>query len=217
MPRLLALVNKHKPEVVAVQEIHISHDTLDLMKRFGYEFSGHSYSFRHYFKRYSVATFFNPAKISVENATKLPLRIGFWDLVLFYKGGRRSVLTTTCVLGKKRVCIHNIHLSPYTTNNLREMQLDQICDPLTSTKDPHIVLGDFNYPYGRKKLEKLLKRHGLREASRNIFHTFRSTLRIWPFKFKLDYIVYKNIYHIRTVQIDSFAPDHTPILAKFRL
>lgn len=217
LPRLLALVERHHPDVVAIQECRIDHDSVALMKKYGYEFSGHSYSFRHFFTKYSVATFYNPHTVQVDDASKLPLRIGFWDIVLFYRGGRRSVIKTPITIGSKKILIHNIHLSPFIMNTLRVKQLRQIFESLVDSDEAHIVLGDFNYPYGRKKLEHLLESYDLHEASNKIFHTFRSTFRFWPFKFKLDYIVYKNLQHVKTVQIDSFAPDHTPILAKFKL
>lgn len=217
IPKLLRVVQEYKPDIVSLQEFDTSADSRKIIEDLGYTFAEGSYSFRFFFTRYSVATFYKKEKFRLVSGTRLSLPIGLIEILLFFKGGRRSVASTLFEADKKKFWIHNVHLTPYTTNNLRTKQIHTTLKSVQSEKRPTIVLGDFNYPYGRKKFENIFKKYNFHEATDTIFHTFRSTFRFLPFKFKLDYVLYHGIKHISTIQIDKITTDHTPIITEFEM
>lgn len=218
-PRLLNVVQEHNPDVVAVQEFEPSSESISLIEKAGYTYAGHSPSFREFRTKFAVATFYRDDKLELTHAKRLNLQLGFMEVLLFFKGGRRSVIST-CFRTKKnnnKFFVHNVHLTPYTTNTLRAKQIHKTLQSVEPHGEPTIVLGDFNYAYGRRRFEKIFKRYNFKEASNNIFYTFKSTLWFLPVKFKLDYVLYSNIVNTKTKQIGTFSPDHTPIIAYFDL
>ena len=83
---------------------------------------------------------------------------------------------------------------------------------------PVIVAGDFNYPYGRAYFENLFKKYLLEEATKDIFYTYSGKfLRLFPVRFKNDYILYRNITNTATKRIDIYYSDHFPIVSEFEL
>lgn len=217
LPRLIDVIKTYKPDIVAVQEFEISPEVQSLIEEKGYKLAGQSSSFRHYIKKYGVALFYNPHKMSVEKVSQVSLRRGLFDVLLFHKIGHRSVTSAHFIINEQKVLIHNVHLTPYSTNNLRRKQIHQTFKSIKPNGHPTIVLGDFNYPYGRKLFEDIFTEYKFKEATNRILHTFRSTLRFFPFKFKLDYVLYSNIKHVKTTQIFKFTTDHTPIYSEFEI
>jgi endonuclease/exonuclease/phosphatase (EEP) superfamily protein YafD len=101
-----------------------------------------------------------------------------------------------------------------------------------SSDNATILVGDFNYPFGRKKLEELMELNGFSEATNTIrftsdgkllYYTFieKFLMKILQFfigkEIKLDYCFYKNCTAISAVSINAPYSDHFPILAKFEI
>ena len=81
-----------------------------------------------------------------------------------------------------------------------------------------IVVGDFNYPYGRKKFESFIREFNLTEATSNLFYTLEQGFLKWfSVKLKLDYVLYRNITHIETTRLPLRLSDHFPICVTFEL
>ena len=120
---------------------------------------------------------------------------------------------------KKKVTIYNLHLTPFATNGIRIKQLKETLNDIDNkSKNPIIITGDFNYPYGRKKFETLIHKFNLKEATNNIFHTIDIHI-FWLFHYrvKLDYVLYKNIVNTFTKKIHIRQSDHFPILSIFKI
>ncbi|MEK7177782.1 MAG: hypothetical protein AAB705_03075, partial [Patescibacteria group bacterium] len=104
-------------------------------------------------------------------------------------------------------------------------------------KAPLIIVGDFNYfPYKRMRLEKMMAKFGLKEATANIrqtikfsgngkFEKFNLFQRLTlPFinmfvakQIKTDYSFYRGLKLIKTERIESQTSDHYPIISTFSL
>jgi endonuclease/exonuclease/phosphatase (EEP) superfamily protein YafD len=133
----------------------------------------------------------------------------------------------------KKALVYNIHLSAASTNSLRLKQLKTTFAEIENDyHEPIILLGDFNYAFGRSKLEELTQEFGFEEATDQIDFTMDGRLTHYTFaeKFifkiyqklyqkttKNDYVFYKNCKHIDTKKIDIRLSDHYPLLAEFEI
>lgn len=200
---LISLIEENKPDIIAVQEIKTSEQDLQLIKDCGYDLADYSNSFIKFNKIFGVATFYNPRLFTSTESASINLPFSIYEFFQFiFKGGRRqrTVLQTelVCKKNKKHLVIYNLHLSPFSTNTLRIKQLQETLQSLNLQNIPSLILGDFNYPYGRKKFEGIFNKYGLKEATYGIFHTFKSSFPFFPIKLKLDYILYQNLKHKKT-------------------
>ena len=190
---------------------------------------------------YGVATFIRAEAGKCINSKSITLPLGFAEAIAFLlrvfrtQKKDRTILKTEFVLhnSKQKIAVYNIHLSSHGTNGIRIKQLEKtLSDIKRLNNTPTIIVGDFNYPYGRKKLEELMQLNGFSEATDSIGYTtdgkllhyaFLEKLAMKLFQFiigkenKLDYIFYKNCKAISTVRIDAAYSDHFPILAQFEI
>ncbi|MGB2731533.1 MAG: endonuclease/exonuclease/phosphatase family protein, partial [Microgenomates group bacterium] len=170
------------------------------------------------------ATFYRASLFTLQRTKSFNLPSSVIQMITFLLKNRtnpRTVLRTDFIIKKNRipVCTYNIHFSPNATNSLRIKQLNNTLSDLTvPKKSPLIIAGDFNYPYGRRKLEDILSKHHLHEATNNIFYTSRQTFfKKFAIKLKLDYVFYRNLKLISNKRVEVFHSDHFPILSKFEV
>ena len=73
------------------------------------------------------------------------------------------------------ITVCNVHLFVIGSNSLRIKDIDQALKTLNIERKKYfIIAGDFNYfPYQRKKLEKIMKKYGLKEATDKINQTIK--------------------------------------------
>ena len=190
----------------------------------GYELADFSNSFVKGKNIYGVATFYRASLFTLQRTKSFNLPSSVIQMITFLLKNRtnpRTVLRTDFIIKKNRipVCTYNIHSSPNATNSLRIKQLNNTLSDLTvPKKSPLIIAGDFNYPYGRRKLEDILSKHHLHEATNNIFYTSRQTFfKKFAIKLKLDYVFYRNLKLISNKRVEVFHSDHFPILSKFEV
>lgn len=222
LQKIDTIIREVNPDIIALQEINTSEETLQIIVKEGYQLTDYSNSFIKRDIIYGIATFYRQKKIFFKHARSIDLPSSLYEVIEFFIRGRRrqrTVLKTDLTFGNnKNVSIYNVHFSPYTMNTMRIKQLKQTLEALKDNTSPTIILGDFNYlPYGRKTFEAVFSEQGLGEATKNITETFKSTHRFLPIRFKLDYILYKNLKHVETRKLPYKFSDHSPILSTFEI
>ncbi len=221
----LEILSKYKPDVVCLQEIQTDDKNLKLFENSGYKIADYSNSFLRRGKVYGVATFFNPDTFSIIKSNSFNLPTNFYQIISFILHGNknpRTVLTNEFRhdQSKRKLDLYNIHLSPFATNQLRTRQIKNTLNDLSlNNNNAVIIAGDFNYPYGRKRFENLIKEHGLKEATNNINFTLeKKIIRNITIKLKLDYVLYKKLRVLSNEKIKNFnKSDHFPILSIFSI
>jgi len=235
------LFKKYNPDIVCLQEIDTHEKNIEKIEKLGYSLADYSNGFIKFGKVFGVATFYNPAAIICTDTKSITLPRGLGEALAFIlrvfktQEKDRTVLKAEFVMEnkKKKVVVYNIHLSAHGTNGIRIKQLERTLNDITkSTDSATILVGDFNYPFGRKKLEELMESHGFSEATNTIAFTTDGKLLYYTFvekylmkilqffigkESKLDYFFYKNCKAVSTIRVNAHYSDHFPILAKFEI
>ena len=221
---LRSVLKENNPDIVFLQELATDEESMATIVGAGYELADFSNSFLRGKNIYGVATFYKPSILSVQKTKSFNLPSSVIQIITFLLKNRsnpRTVLRTDFLVKKTKtpLCTYNIHFSPIATNSLRIKQLKNTLDDLVvSAKTPLIIAGDFNYPYGRKKLEEILKKYRLEEATNNLFFTSRQTFfKRFAIKLKLDYVFYRNLKLVANKRVEVFHSDHFPILSEFKI
>ncbi len=238
---LPSFFKKYSPDIVCLQEVDTHEKSLERIEKLGYSLADYSNGFIKFNTVYGVATFFNSRRATCIETKSITLPRGFAEALTFIlrvfksKKKDRTVLKAQFSFQQspKKVNIYNIHLSPHGTNGIRIKQLERTLEDIeTTSENATILVGDFNYPYGRKKLEELMQLHGFSEATNTISYTTDGKLLYYTFiekylmkivqffigkESKLDYCFYKNCKTISIMRINAPYSDHFPILAKFEI
>jgi len=222
---LKEIVAKLNPDIVCVQEFYVSQERVGEMEALGYELADYSYSFLKFFKIYSVATFYNPKTVKHQDGASIDLVRGLYELILSVirvGGDKRTALNNRFVFKATqqifRVC--TVHLTAMqSTNQTRTQQLKVALNYLSQEPEiPSILIGDFNFMYHRKKLEKLLLEFGYQEATSNLRFTMEWILLLFlRLRMKPDYVWYRNLTKVACERLPHRLSDHFPILAEFSL
>jgi len=237
---LKKIFEKYKPDIVCLQEINTSKSSLKEVEKLGYTLADYSNAFIKFNQIYGVATFYNPHIFKVTFSNSISLPTGFFDILVYivriFKLGKktRTVLESQFLHNKteNKVIITNVHFSPFGTNNIRLKQLRKTIKEIASYDNkPTIIAGDFNYAYGRKKLEECMYEFGFKEATNTIFSTVQGKIsgqnfieklgsyiinKLFRDKWKMDYMFYKNCSVISSETLHSTFSDHLPILSRFK-
>ncbi len=238
---LHTIFKKYTPDLVCLQEIDTNEKNIEKIERLGYELADYSNGFIKFGNVYGVATFIKAQTGRCVNSKSITLPRGIGEAIAFFirifktQKKDRTVLKTEFEMGsgKEKVIVYNIHLSAHGANGIRIKQLERTLSDIKRTSgSATILVGDFNYPFGRKKLEELMELHGFKEATnaiafttdgKLIYYTFFEKILMKIFQFiigkenKLDYIFYKNCKALSTIRIDAPLSDHFPLLAKFEI
>lgn len=235
------IFEKSDPDIVLLQEIDTSTDTLRRIESLGYKLADYSNGFIKYGKVYGVATFYKADRLRFQNSSVIFLPSGLAETITFIlrifrtRKKERTVLKTDFIhksTGAK-ISIFNIHLSAHGTNGIRIKQIIKTLQSITTNSTQSIILaGDFNYPIGRKKLEELMTTYEFKEATKTVQYTSEGKTPHYSFiekliakfifslihnKLKLDYIFYKNLTWISTKTMNVTFSDHYPVIAEFEI
>lgn len=209
-------------DIVCFQEIETKIDNLNSIQSIGYKLADYSNSFIKFGKVFGLATYYNPKTLTFINSESFNLPKTFLETLLFILKGvsnPRSVLKTEFItnLSGEKLTVYNIHLYPWGSNGAKLKQIKETLNDLKiNIKEAVIIAGDFNYPYARKKFENLINIYHLYEATNNIYCTLETKiLGLIPIRWKLDYILFKNIKLVETKKISLKHSDHYPIMATF--
>ena len=235
------IFKKYSPDLVCLQEIDTNERNIEKIEKLGYELADYSNGFIKFGSVYGVATFIKKGRGVCIDSKSITLPRGLGEALAFIlrifktKKKDRTVLKTefNLVDNDQKVIIYNIHLSAHGSNGIRIKQLERTLTDIAKTSTiPTILVGDFNYPFGRKKLEEVMTAHGFLEATNAISFTTDGKLLYYTliekflmkiFQFfigkenKLDYIFYKNCKPLSTIRINASYSDHFPLLAKFEI
>lgn len=214
-----------KTDIVCLQEVKTQENNLKEFEGSTLRLADFTNSFIKFAKIFGVATLYNPQRLKFVDSQCIDLPQSFLEVFLVFIRGinrPRTVLKTEFIDKgtNKKLTVYNVHLTPFATNGTRIRQLEETLSNTTSKNDDAVIIaGDFNFPYGRKKLEKIFMKNGFQEATNKIFHTahlffYRRIFRKWS---KLDYVFYKNMKHLGTKKIISEHSDHYPIISRFEL
>jgi len=221
---LKELVDRYKPDIICLQEVETTDSNLSKLNIENYKFADFSNSFIQFNRVFGLVTFYNEQTLAYIDSKNFSLSRSFMETLLFILRGPknyRSVLKTEFQIknNQKKIISYNIHLTAFGSNGARNKQIKETFSDLDiNSCEPTIITGDFNYPYGRKKFEKLIQKFDLKEATNELFFTQESRiLGLFPIKLKLDYILYKNITSLDTIRIAKRNSDHYPILSVFEV
>ncbi len=244
--KLGEVIDSYHPDIICLQEALTDDKSVQKIEKFGYKMADYSNSFVKFGKIFGVITFYNPKGLEYNDSFKLDLGINLGDfffnilrIVLGYNQPKTVLETNfTHKLTKKKICICNVHLYVVGSNELRVKHINQALKSIhLSIKAPLIIVGDFNYfPYKRMRLEKMMAKFGLLEATANIrqtikfsgngkFEKFNLFQRLTlPFinmlvakQIKTDYSFYRGLKLIKTERIESHSSDHYPIISIFKI
>lgn len=222
---LNSVIKQCNPGIIFLQELLTDERSLSNVIDMGYELADFSNSFLRKDNIYGVATFYKPTLYKVRHRKSLSLPSSVIQMMTFLLKNRknpRTVLRTDFEIKKSPhiLSTYNIHFTPPATNTLRLKQLGiTLGDIAVNQKTPLVIAGDFNYPYGRKKLEEMLAIYHLQEATNNILFTSQQKfiLKKFSIKLKLDYVFYRNITLLNNERVEVHHSDHFPILSTFEL
>ncbi len=240
---------KVKADILCLQEIETNEFNLKKLELSGYKLADYSNSFIRLGKIYGVATFYNPQSFHHVKSSFISLPQSFYELFLSLIRGvnkPRTVLRTDFIhkLDNKKITTYNVHLTPTGANGARIKQLKETLSDLTiALKHPVVIAGDFNYPFGRRKLEEVTRKYHFKEATSNLRYTYslskkeneldykhfnflqkvlitvtnsRIFKKLLSGRYKLDYIFYRGVKLVKTERIDIVAlSDHYPIISYF--
>ncbi len=244
--KLDELIDTYRPDVICLQEALTDDKSISKIESFGYKLADYSNSFVKFGRIYGVATFYNPKYLISNKSIELNLGTNlieyFFYLIRVILGYNqpKTILETHFIhrLTKKKITVCNVHLYVVGSNELRIKHINKALKSINLSKsDPMIIVGDFNYfPYKRKRLENMMAKYNLKEATANIRQTIKFTKDgkfekyglfprlILPFvnkffvkQIKTDYSFYRGLKLIKTERIESHSSDHYPIISTFSL
>jgi len=244
--KLDSIVDQFKPDILCLQEVNTDPVNLKIIETKGYVLADYSNSFIKNFKIYGVATFYNPDKFRFINSDSLKISANlqefFSNIVQTIIGVNKPKSVLRCDFihkkTKKKIIICNTHLIVVALNSLRINHIEKALKSLKLEKNlPLIISGDFNYlPYSRKKLEKIMKKYYLVEATKNIRQTVDFSIigekehmtkfqrsfiqfldRLFLHKMKNDYVFYRGVKLVKNERINIQFSDHFPLLSVFKI
>ena len=249
--KITNIIDRYHPDIICVQEVFTEEKNLASLKKENYLLADFSNSFINFGKIYGVATFYNPKRFRFLSSSSLKLGnniqemlFTFFQILIGYKKPK-TILRTDFVdrESKKKIIICNAHLYVVAPNHLRISLLNQALYSIDINGQKNLIItGDFNYfPYQRKRLERLMKKYRLKEATKDISQTIKFSYegffdllnsfqkivlyitKNWKFfhkltnRIKIDYIYYRGLKLKKTERIEVRYSDHYPIISTFEI
>lgn len=237
------IIKKYSPDILCFQEFLINEQNIKEIEKYNYCLAEYHNSFIKFGKIYGVATFYKKNTFKpisnefIETSNNLSEYLFNLIKIFFENKNQPKTILKTVFLNKKngkKIEIYNIHLFVIGSNQARISLIKKAILKKLEKNKSTILCGDFNYyPIQRKKLEKMMKNFGFSEATKKISQTlnpYKKEIKkeyIWfqkiimPFykffekTFKIDYVFYKNLNHIKTLRIENHYSDHYPIISWF--
>jgi endonuclease/exonuclease/phosphatase (EEP) superfamily protein YafD len=244
--KISLVIGKYRPDILCLQEALTDDNNIKEIEKFGYKIADYSNSFVKFGKIFGVITFFNPKTLiykdsfTLNMSTNLGEYFFYFIRVLFGSNNQKTILKTDFIhrQTKKKISVCNIHLYAVGSNEQRIKHINNALESINFFKKrPLIMVGDFNYlPYKRKGLEKMMAKHGLKEATINIRQTMKFTTdgkfekynllqrlilplinKFFVQQIKADYSFYRGLKLMKTERIEAQFSDHYPIISIFSL
>lgn len=223
LPEAISIIKREKPDIVCFQEFIVLPETIKKIEETGLRLADFSFSFYRLFKFFGVVTFYNPARFTYQETQIIDLKRSTYEFIFFlFRQGpcRRTVLNNQFIDKEtgKTLDVYNVHLTALqATNQVRLQQLESVMKHIRAvTQRPTIILGDFNYAYNKKGLEKVLNDNQLQEITKEILYTcdFKA-LGLFLVRTKMDYCLYRHLTPKRSTRLFKTISDHYPIFSQF--
>jgi exodeoxyribonuclease III len=218
------IIKDHSPDVICLQEVALGKKHSYTGQFAGYSLAATSNSFYKLGKTYGQANFYRTDKFYQIGSRGIFLPKTYYEVVLtaLTRKGPRTALCTDLMFKDTMtpLSICNLHLTALVaTNRARNKQLGEALDELELESDqPTVILGDFNYPFRKKGLEKMMSLYDLSEATSNLTYTQVDFLKVFKNKLKFDFVLYRSLSTAESTLLDTYTKsDHYPILTKFGL
>lgn len=213
------LIGKYNPDILCFQENLENQKIETLMAKKNYSLAKRQPSFLKHKKEYFISTFYNKNKLKLLNSSYLQLPRSWYEKILKLLNKKqfpRNYIISIFKTKKQEFAVYNVHLSPWAADIEKANQLKKILESSYEEELPTIITGDFNYPYGRKRFEYIIRSNNLSEATKNIIYTYENKyFGFIPVRMKVDYVLYKNIKKINSFRLEKLNSDHFPILTEF--
>lgn len=240
------IIDLHHPDIICLQEALTYDKNFQNIEKFGYKVADYSNAFVKFGKIFGVVTFYNPKTLIYKESLELSMGTNLGEYfyyifrIIFGYSQPKTILESNFVhkLTKKKISICNVHLYVVGSNELRIRHINKALKSINlAKKEPLVIVGDFNYfPYKRRKLEKMMAKYGLKEATANISQTIKFTKdgkfekfnffqkltipfvnKFFAKQIKTDYSFYRGLKLIKTERIETRFSDHYPIISFFKI
>lgn len=202
---LEALVDSHAPAVLCLQEVNVETmpqriDNLELA--IGTQKN-----------RLGLAVYVDTDRYSVEDSASFRLKDAHYDRIAAPAHERLLGVRVKNRETEEKFSVGSFHASPLTAlNAVRRTQIREGLEKLNELGEdsPLIMLGDFNYPIFRKRLEREVEATGYRLLTSD-GQTYRNYKVVRGF---FDFAVTKGFGDVSLRTLTQGNSDHLPILAK---
>lgn len=202
---LEALVEANAPAVLCLQEINVA----TAPKRLGsLEFAVGTQR-----NRLGLAVYFDSERYSLEDSGSFKLKDAHYDRIAAPAHERLLGVRLKSKVSGKEFSVGSFHASPLTAlNAVRRTQIREGLERLHELGDgnPLMMLGDFNYPIFRKRLQRELAASGYDLLTSDL-ETYRHYGVVRGY---FDFAVAKGFGDVSLRTLTQGNSDHLPILAK---
>lgn len=216
------IIKEYSPDIICLQEVAIGKKSTYVNLFPGYSLGATSNSFYRIGSTYGLATFYKNDVFYQTGSRSIVLPKTYYEIFLtaFTRKGPRTTLSTDLVFKDTdtALSVSNVHLTALVaTNRARNKQLYETLEEIDmDPKSPVIVLGDFNYPFRKKGLEKIIREHSLTEATSNLTYTYMQFMKIMKNKMKFDFVLYRSLKLKETILLENYRKsDHYPVISYF--
>jgi len=202
------LTSKYEPDALCLQEV----DVLKLPSAIGpLELAIGTQK-----NRLGLAIYLDMTKYSVEDVASYRLRDAHYDRLAAPAHERLLGIRAKNLTTGEKFSVGSFHASPLTAlNAIRRHQIRDGLEKLNTLGEdsPLMMLGDFNYPVFRKRLESEIKASGydLLTSNGQTYKNYKFVKGYFDFAVAKDF----SVQWLRTLK--QGASDHLPILARAEL
>lgn len=199
---LPGLIETHRPSVVCLQECvgtlpdEIGDMTLLDSARLG---------------SVKSSMYYRNNELRIVNHEKHSLPLALYERALRDERRRLIVAQFENTETSEQICVASLHTSHLLASNRnRRAQIGRALSLAGATVLPTIVAGDFNYPWFRVGLERVVSAHGFSLAAPENATLYNGIFSGW-----FDYVAYNGI-NLVSIEAQEFgASDHASVIAEF--
>jgi endonuclease/exonuclease/phosphatase family metal-dependent hydrolase len=203
LPEVTRLANTYQPDILCLQECF----SKELDKKTSYlKLSGKTST-----GKLGLATYYRSKRFKVKEKISKPIKQSVIERARHAERPRLLITWLHDKLSDQDIVIGNFHATEVSaSNHLRRQQIKEAMESLLeiSQNAPAILIGDFNYPFFRKGLQKLLSEYNYTVGSSSAL-TFKS----FYYKGELDFAAGVNLKNIQVESLPFGLSDHAPIMA----